>query len=51
MDKKINSIVSINNQGYAQMSISNNIMVKNIRDFAKSHKLPILNRKWDKIAK
>jgi hypothetical protein len=42
-------LTNINNQGYAQFCISNNKIIKAIKSKAIEYKLPIMNRKWDKI--
>lgn len=39
----------INNQGYAQVSISDNTILRKIKRKVNNFNLPILKRKWDKI--
>jgi len=39
----------INNQGYAQTTITNSIILKELKNKALALNLPILSRKWDKI--
>lgn len=39
----------LNTQGYASLCISNNDIIRELRDFCIRHHLPILERKWSKI--
>lgn len=48
-DLKEPPITKINNEGYAQLVISNNKIIKNIKQFALDRELPIMQRKWDRV--
>lgn len=42
-------LTKINNQGYAQLVISNNKVIKAVKQFAIDKKLPIMQRKWGRV--
>ena len=48
-DKKVDRLAKINNQGYANLVISNNRLIRELKIFAEDEKLPILARKWNKV--
>ena len=42
-------LCKINNYGYAVVSVTNSIYIKQLKQFIITNELPVLNRKWDKI--
>lgn len=43
------NLTKINSSGYAQLTISNNTLLRKLKRFVIKHKLPILERKWNII--
>lgn len=49
LSKKVDKLSKINNQGYAQLNITNNKIIKLLKNFISEKQLYCLSRKWDKI--
>ena len=43
------NIAKIDNSGYARIIFSNSVIIKYLKRFAIMYKLPVLQRKWDRV--